>query len=1404
MYDVKDALDRRYVPGRISRAVLHDEVSSMKRERNAKRETEPCDPPSPTPLSSARVCVVDLLVGCICVCLLVRPYCWLHCCTTALACALFESCCPSPNFARVSANMGPRPTAEDGTEGTPVTFTIEIQATLKRSMPVPRLNLGSVTGSTEMPPENVGEEGSDVAPVPPPIYQAPVFRYTFLDGSTNETPLVPTTDDPVDGWSEVELELSSEPAKEEPATEEDDNAEDGASAIGDNDQPPQAPPPPPPKRWKYTQEITVATGVTEEFARSIHQDPTVVCVLGNLLSQIPPAADAPEDQLPAEDQNFVEFLPLDTSVFLDGDQSVSLTLSAEDFTLPNPPEGLLYWSFKISTPKPLLTKDQRVAYNPLVIHTKKVRCLPGIYLESNNPTMLENMKPTRFSLLERYCSPIFATFKFPPTPIGGFQRIVRTCSFPQVNVPPTVLATESEGQSTARSDATSKSFKRKNARLYIDESRRDANFNHKTVFLASFMDKNELIAQLNNSDMQFELHDRDIMLTEAQMTQRREKWEAALKATKATEEDEVDDSPASTDDVYSIGKRAWQDVLEQGAVSREINTYGMASCRLYGLLSSSKSISRGFRRASGRTAEDPLCLDFKIIEGIRPQKRSTSMSADEEQLSWDFSETDRLVRYCGAYLLTDTEVIVDASIARSPEDVTETLENTLKVVEGTEAELDTYEGDSELVKDGGNAFDPLTETGERSIFANTSVHATDVSLGVGARKERLFERAIYCIGYDDNEMLHAIQDLMKKVNSAALPGTALRAHQLTPEQTAAAEAGELDIICGFQVIDSDFRIIVLEGLGTGGIAMLHREVRRTRKNGPMSRVLGDPTVRFLKREYTPFQVDLKRIKLRDRLPEICETPDIYNRAKVPLKCFEALHRLFRLRNANRLRHVAESDLFPRVDQLLVLESKYGEAISLEDMDGDRATHAVIDFDDDDYVATDDEEEAKEPEQEKDVVELKATKTRMHSDKRKADTDCWNDAFEQFLLEQAKIVYPNRPKIQAEMARRVKMETLNSRKLRQESEKLVLPPEVKGEIYIYSGQKLQFTEFQKEQMRKRLSKVKDATFTYSQEFQSMTMCLVNEDDIEKDAQLASLAKFTTPGGFVYPAPKDPAEYSKHPKQVSKQRQEELREPHIENSSTGAPPGRSFQLKVGQKDFDTVPVIKSKPFGGYNADGTKANDVDFYQSVFMGGDGVEEEMMEAVKLARQQWKDAVMVDNIHFNTHYGEKGTKPSQLGKLDDILDGGKANKLGLKVVHNAKLPSGKRIPFQAPPATIMALDEFEDPKDFTAGMRPNDPEHFYGTTATGEKVGFITAIHQDANKPFRQKYLHRRKVTQLDPAEKTGPKFFGGEHQAGTEQHPTVERTNAMSRTGPPGFKTAFSEDRKDGPKYVPPKLPKL
>ena len=56
------------------------------------------------------------------------------------------------------------------------------------------------------------------------------------------------------------------------------------------------------------------------------------------------------------------------------------------------------------------------------------------------------------------------------------------------------------------------------------------------------------------------------------------------------------------------------------------------------------------------------------------------------------------------------------------------------------------------------------------------------------------------------------------------------------------------------------------------------------------------------------------------------------------------------------------------------------------------------------------------------------------------------------------------------------------------------------------------------MRNKLKKEKNATFTYSRAFQSMTMCMVNEAEIAQREAAESRKKWTTPKGFVYPAPK----------------------------------------------------------------------------------------------------------------------------------------------------------------------------------------------------------------------------------------------------------------------------------------------
>ena len=249
--------------------------------------------------------------------------------------------------------------------------------------------------------------------------------------------------------------------------------------------------------------------------------------------------------------------------------------------------------------------------------------------------------------------------------------------------------------------------------------------------------------------------------------------------------------------------------------------------------------------------------------------------------------------------------------------------------------------------------------------------------------------------------------------------------------------------------------------------------------------------------------------------------------------------------------------------------------------------------------------------------------------------------------------------------------------------------------------------------------------------------------------------------------------------------------------------------GSIDFDTIPDLKPKLFGGYRQDGTQEIDEVFFRSVHMGGDGVEEEMLDAMKKVKEEWLAAVIVDNIHYKPHFGEIGDQPSQLGKLDDILKG-PPNKLGLKMMYRAKLPSGKRIPFKAPPASMMAQSFFEDPKDFTDGMRPDDPAHYFGTNALGEKVNFITKIHKDMMKPPMQRLLFSRKVDQLTEKEKSSNLFKGSgtvpykAQNPSANIHPSMERTNSNARTGPPGFQSVFSEERKDGPKYIPPKLPKL
>ena len=69
-----------------------------------------------------------------------------------------------------------------------------------------------------------------------------------------------------------------------------------------------------------------------------------------------------------------------------------------------------------------------------------------------------------------------------------------------------------------------------------------------------------------------------------------------------------------------------------------------------------------------------------------------------------------------------------------------------------------------------------------------------------------------------------------------------------------------------------------------------------------------------------------------------------------------------------------------------------------------------------------------------------------------------------------------------------------------------------EVYIYSGQKLQFSELQKEEMRQRLSKDPNHHDTYSGEYLSQSFCLVNEGEIKLREEEEAKSRMLTKGSF----------------------------------------------------------------------------------------------------------------------------------------------------------------------------------------------------------------------------------------------------------------------------------------------------
>jgi len=416
----------------------------------------------------------------------------------------------------------------------------------------------------------------------------------------------------------------------------------------------------------------------------------------------------------------------------------------------------------------------------------------------------------------------------------------------------------------------------------------------------------------------------------------------------------------------------------------------------------------------------------------------------------------------------------------------------------------------------------------------------------------IFERLIIIVPYRSPDIVKSIEAAFERINLAGLDlenARYLNTKELTEEER---DDRNLDFIGGFEIMDKEFRMFIIEGLGGPGrgIEQFYKANERQRPNDKKYKMLYNPQVRFKNRMYIDFNCSLKKIRLRDTLTKIMGSSDVYLRSKVPEDMYDTLQKFAEIRKQDRIGLVRDFNLFPITENILTLERKYGDSLNFEDLQGfkekkkrkrkgvagetgmagftegasDARSEGRTNLTQTDAlsasgksqtvqstsrkqesaaspdrksktdagmtVAAHDEEE--ESEEEEEVIR-----------KRNPDTEHSNRQFDTSMKQRGEEPVPD--------FKRMNIETVHNMNTgRPLKQRIEVPDGV--EVYPYGAQKQNIWEFQKEQLRKHIANDPTNYYTYSKEHLSLAFPLVNENEIKMNEKEANEAAWKTKNGF----------------------------------------------------------------------------------------------------------------------------------------------------------------------------------------------------------------------------------------------------------------------------------------------------
>lgn len=639
------------------------------------------------------------------------------------------------------------------------------------------------------------------------------------------------------------------------------------------------------------------------------------------------------------------------------------------------------------------------------------------------------------------------------------------------------------------------------------------------------------------------------------------------------------------------------------------------------------------------------CCNMKLRSDVFPVKRALVNNEDNLNLNTTARKEERAIEKSSPYLINGTFFVISVDLAYNLGEFNE--EEELAKLKPKEAEIQ-----EQPVKEAPAKEAPAKEAppvAKPEVKADEAAHESDEDSDISRAEEivdenlAIYERAVYVLPYENSsELLDKILGSIEKIN---LEGLNLEnSKQLNTKEFSEEERNnrKLDFIGGFEIMDSEFRMFVIEGLGGKGHSMdkFYKMNERTQPNQKRLRLLLNPEVRFKNRMYLDFNASIKRLKLRDTLTKIMSSPDVFLRSKVPEEIYDTLQKLAEIRKFDRIKYLKDYNLFPDADLLLSLERKYGDSLSHKDLYGIPAKA----------------KRKKKPIREDEGMESSLILTKQQEESMKQTGMTATKKFKLQEPSETSEQYSDQKLRHSQTQRKTKKNDLGyspSKTLNKRRERIEFPEGV--EVYMYSGQRLNYYEQQKEEIRKKVAQDKANFYTYSPEHLSLAFPIVNENHIEQNEKILNQSKWTTKGGFHNVTKKPMEEYNVHPKKPSQDMLDDLKDPfYIQKQK------KEQAIKSLQRDLRTD---ASKPEFNLNIKPvTTFSKKDYFNTVFLGGDDVIKEMEEAQKKELDQWRSKLVVDNPHFKVNT-RPVKKMQQMDKTRGILED-QPKKIGIRGPRN--------------------------------------------------------------------------------------------------------------------------------------------